>query len=316
MVKDLRPGLCSVVCLTYNHAAYSVQSIQSIYDQTFRDIEIIVIDDGSRDENVATIRKKLQDSPFPFSIIDQENTGKIGLNMNRALEAASGEFICMLSLDDLLLPDCIERKMQLLRHDPHLMLVFDTCHKEINDFGTVVSELAKTPLYGKKYATAAEMLELEYETIGTFYLQGALIRHSLVQAIGGYDIDLTGDDLILRTKIWQYMLNRPELTFLLQDSPGFIYRKHDQSLHRQTFRQLKTVIEWRNRYFPTRPLPKLFKGWAFHFFRQCIDQGNDSELKIALAYSPEIHSMYRAYLSSWKLRRHTIKRYIKRKFGF
>lgn len=315
MVKELRPGLCSVVCLTYNHAVYSAQAIQSIYDQTYRDIEIVIIDDGSRDENVATIRRKLQESPFPFSLIDQENTGKIGLNMNRALEAANGEFLCMLSLDDLLLPDCIERKVHQLRLDPHLMLVFDTCHKEIDSSGAVISEYQTTPLYGRKHATAAEMLELEYETIGTFYLQGAVLRRSLVDEIGGYDIDLTGDDLILRTKIWQYMLERPELTIVLQHIPGFVYRKSDQSLHRQTFRQLRTVVEWRDRYFTSRPLPDLFVGWANHFFRQCTDQGNDSELKVALDYSPEIKSMYRAYCGSWKFRRRAIKRFIKSKLG-
>ena len=45
--------------------------------------KVLVIDDGSRDENVATIRRKLHEAPFPFSLTDQENTGKIGLNMNR-----------------------------------------------------------------------------------------------------------------------------------------------------------------------------------------------------------------------------------------
>jgi hypothetical protein len=61
--------------MPHRNAACSARSIQ---DQTYRDIEIVILDDGFRNENVATIRKTLQASPFPDTLTDQENTGSRG----------------------------------------------------------------------------------------------------------------------------------------------------------------------------------------------------------------------------------------------
>lgn len=316
MSNEPIPGLCSVLCTTYNHAAYSEQSLQSIFDQTYRNIEIVIVDDGSRDDNIATMRRKLVDSPFPFTLIDQENTGKIGLNVNRAFSKAQGEFVCLLSLDDLLMPESIAEKIELLSKNEDLALVATTAHKEMDGAGNMISERVATPLYGKSFMTAAEMLEHEYTEIGTFYVQGALFRSSLIHAVGGYDEDMTGDDVVLRTKIWRYMLTRPELSFVLLHSPGFIYRKHEHNVHKDSFRQLRTVIEWRDRYFSDRPLPKVFDGWANHFFSQCMANNNKAELQAARNYSPEIDKRFKTYSGSWKCRRRVAKNYLKRKLGF
>lgn len=316
MSKEAIPGLCSVLCTTYNHAAYSEQSLQSIFDQTYRNIEIVIVDDGSRDGNVAAMRRKLASSPFPFTLIDQQNTGKVGLNVNRALAEAQGEFVCLLSLDDLLMPESIAEKVELLSKNQDMMLVATTANKEMDDAGNMISERVETPLYGKSFTTAAELVEHEYRELGTFYVQGALFRSSLIRAVGGYDEDMTGDDLVIRTKIWRYLLMRPELSIILLHSPGFIYRKHEQNIHKDSFRQLRTIIEWRDRYFPDRPLPSLFDAWANHFFNQCIANDKKAELQAALAYSPEIEKRFETLRRSWKFRRRAAKKYIKRKLGF
>jgi glycosyltransferase involved in cell wall biosynthesis len=310
-----RLGLCSVVCTTYNHAAFSARSIQSIFDQTYREIEIVIIDDGSRDDNVAVMRHKLAKSPFPVTLIEQKNTGKIGMNLNRALDAVTGEYVCLLSLDDLLLPDSIASKIALLAGDETMMLVASTSYIEIDGADRMGAEPTPTPLSGKAYTTAQDMLNHEFNEIGTFFLQGALFRRAIIDAVGGYDTDMIGDDLILRTKIWLHMRNRPDLTFALQHGPGFIYRIHGQNIHKDSFRQLRTVIEWRDRYFPGRPLPDLFALWANHFFRQCSAPEKQAELQAAVAYSDEIDRLHRAYRRSWKVRRRAIKAFLKRKLG-
>ena len=309
------PGLCSVVCTTYNHAAYCGQSLQSIFDQTYREIEIVIVDDGSKDGNVAALRAKLESSPFPSTLIAQENTGKVGLNINRGVAAATGEYVCFMSLDDLLRPDCIDSKIGLLRQDRNMVLVANTTFDEMDGEGNLLVTGSESPLVGKNLTTSAEMLEHEFEHIGTFFMQGAVIRRDVVEAIGGYDIDMIGDDLIVRTKIWKYMVERPELTFALQSAPGFVYRKHGTNLHRDSFRQLRTVLEWRDRYFPGRPLPDLFTGWANYFFSNCIAERNHAELQKALEYSPEIRVRYDAFRGTWKYRRRAAKRFLRRLFG-
>lgn len=311
MHKETQPGLCSVVCTTYNHAAYSEGSIQSIFDQKYRNIEIIVIDDGSTDGNVAVVRNKLNYSPFPSSLISQENTGNIALNLNRAMAAATGEYICFLSLDDLLLSDCLSSKVPLLEASSDMMFVANTSIVRIAEDGRTIDGMSRTPIYDKGCSTAAQLLELEYEHIGAFLMQGAVFRRAILDAVGGYDVDMTADDLIIRTKIFEYMIGRPNLTFSLLPTPGFAYRTHDQNIHRNSFRQLRAVVEWHSRYFPDRPLPAQFTYWSHRFFSQCIGERRYDELHQALAYGPELRSIYEAYRSSWKHRRRVIKFFLR-----
>ena len=232
MPKTKTPGLCSVVCTTYNHAAYSAIALQSIFDQVYRNIEIVVIDDGSTDGNVDALKGKLVACPFPHQLITQSNSGKVGLNFNRALDAATGEYVCLLSLDDVLLPDCISAKMPILLADKHMTFVANTSNIEIGSDGAVINEMFVHPVHGKNCNTASQLLEHEYEHIGSFYVQGIVFRTDIIEAVGGFDPNMIGDDLILRTRIFRHMVRHPDLTFALLPSPGFLYRKHDQNLHR------------------------------------------------------------------------------------
>lgn len=309
------PGCCSVVCTTYNHAAFSGAALQSIFDQSYRNIEIVIVDDGSKDGNVAAMREKLAGSPFPFVLIDQENTGKIGLNVNRGLAAARGEFVSLFSLDDLLLPDCIETKIARLTAEPTLAFVANASCLEIDEREIIGTVPVKASIHGKGYRTAAELLEHEFSHFGTFLLQAAVLRRSLVDAVGGYEEEMTGDDLILRTKVWQYLVTRPDLGFAFQDEPGFIYRKHGSNLHRDTFRQLRTLIEWRDRFFPGRPMPERFTNRALSFFDRCLAERRKEALEEALRYSPELATRYADYRASWRFRRRALERFLKRQLG-
>lgn len=312
MQETMLPGLCSVICTTYNHAAFSPEAIQSIFDQNYRNIEIVIIDDGSSDDNVTVIKEKLANSPFPSRLITQENSGNVGLNINRALAVARGEYVSFLSLDDLLFPDCIASKIPLLEKDRNMMLVAHTSNAETDQNGRRASKLFKSPLHDKSYSTAAEMLEHEYEYIGTFFVQGMVCRREILDLVGGYDIDQTGDDLIIRTKIWQYMVQYPDLTFALIAEPGFAYRRHGNNIHKNRFRQIRTVLEWHARYFPDRPLPAALTPWMRSFVDRCIERRQDTNLQQALDYSPELRAFYATYKRSWRYRRRAIKRWVRR----
>lgn len=109
--------LCSVLCVSYNHAKFAAAGLQSIYEQTYRNIEIIVLDDGSPDNSVGVIEAALAKSPFPARFIKQENSGNVPANFNKVLAAASGEFVAMMSLDDILMPDCIANAVEVLSKD-------------------------------------------------------------------------------------------------------------------------------------------------------------------------------------------------------
>lgn len=304
-------NLCSVVCATYNHAAYSEASLQSLFDQSYRDLEIVVIDDGSTDSNVELIQRKLEDSPFPATLITQENSGNVPKNFNTALKRARGEFVTFLSLDDLLLPDCIAEKVDIMSRNSDVAFVANTTHDEIDGQGAVVARGVRMPLDPSAVDTVEDLLEAEFKTIGSFYIQGQLFRKDLIDTVGGFEDSMTGDDIILRTKVFKHLAGEGEVSFRFLPSAGFAYRKHETNLHKRTFRQIKTVIEWKEAYFPDRDYPELFYRWLDHFFNECVREDKSAELRQALEFAPVIAKHHEAYRSTWKYRRRALKRRLK-----
>lgn len=105
--------MVSVVIPCYNSGAWVADCIQSALDQTWSDTEIIVIDDGSTDDSrevIASFGDRVRHEFGP-------NRGGAAAR-NRGLELARGEWVQFLDADDLLLPDCIERKLGMAAKSP------------------------------------------------------------------------------------------------------------------------------------------------------------------------------------------------------
>lgn len=308
-------GLCSVVCVTYNHAEFAAQGLQSIFDQTYRELEIIVLDDGSTDNTADVVRGTLKNSPFPAQLIEQENTGNVPGNFNTAISHAKGEFLSFLSLDDLLLPDCIEPRIGRMSADQNMIFAADTGYQDVDAKGDVVASDLHKP--GKQYdlETVDGLLQAEFEEIGSFYIQGQVFRSDAVAAIGGFDDKLIGDDIILRTKLFQYLQANPELRFHVGDRIVFGYRIHGSNLHKQSFRQIKTVIEWKEKFFSDREYPELFYVWLRNYFQQCLNGEPGTDLKAVLDYNPIVSGYFEVYRKTWKYRRRMLKARLQRVLG-
>lgn len=93
----------SVVLPAYMHEAYVGAAIASVFAQTKAPLELIVIDDGSRDGTVDCCRMALRDAPFPVRLVARENGGA-AFTLNQGIELAQGEFIQLLDSDDRLPP--------------------------------------------------------------------------------------------------------------------------------------------------------------------------------------------------------------------
>lgn len=102
--------LVSILIPIYNAELWIAETLESVLNQTWKNREIILVDDGSTDKSL--IVAKSFESPV-VKVIAQENQGASAAR-NRALREAQGDFIQYLDADDLLAPDKIERQMQLL----------------------------------------------------------------------------------------------------------------------------------------------------------------------------------------------------------
>lgn len=309
-----QPGVCSVVCTTYNHAKYAKAAIESIVAQDYRPLEIIVIDDGSTDDNVAVIEAALSESDVQHTLLTQENTGNVAANINRALAAATGEFVLATSLDDLLLPGCISSKMPLMLEDHCLVMVGNSMMSEMDMSGKITRAEVSNPVFGHETASCHDLLEIEFATAGAFFMQGTVLRADCVEAISGYDEDIAGDDLILRTKLWKYLVADPTLRCIFLREPGFVYRKHGENLHRNTLRQMRTLIDWRNRFFPEHPVPAVIERRARNYFSECLANRDQEILQQALALDPLMADLYSSYRYSWGYYRRSIKHALRRVF--
>lgn len=98
--------LVSVIVPNYNHARFLEQRLQSIYDQTYRNVELIVLDDASTDDSVAVIPKLLESCPFPHrTAFNDVGTGNPFRQWQRGIAMAKGELIWICESDDFADPD-------------------------------------------------------------------------------------------------------------------------------------------------------------------------------------------------------------------
>lgn len=157
----------SVLIPAYNCSKYIGPAIESALAQTFRDFEIIVVDDGSEDETASVVKQ--YDS---VRYVYQEHAG-VSTARNRALKEAKAELVTFLDADDLMLPDKIEKQLIYLEEHPDCEIVFCRCRN--------FTELK-----------AEEMTLFQQKMIenNPIHLAGALIKADLFVKWGGFDIRL------------------------------------------------------------------------------------------------------------------------------
>ena len=105
-MSKLSDVLVSIVIPCYNSEVYVSESIESAINQTYKNCEVIVVNDGSTDSSLQIINSYRD----RIKIIDQANQGGCSAR-NRGLDFACGEFVQFLDADDILSPECIEKKL-------------------------------------------------------------------------------------------------------------------------------------------------------------------------------------------------------------
>ena len=101
-------NLISVVVTCYNHEKYIEQCLRSVFNQTYTNIELIVLDDGSTDSSPQIIQEVLKDSPFDTKFETHENLGVVN-NRNLGLELIRGDYLLFVDSDNYLDADYVEQ---------------------------------------------------------------------------------------------------------------------------------------------------------------------------------------------------------------
>lgn len=115
----------SVIIPTYNRAHLLTQAIDSVLAQTFKDFELIIVDNYSTD-NTESVVKSYKDERIRY--FKNRNQGLIGVNRNYGIQKSQGEYISFLDDDDLWLPEKLEKQVELLDSNKELGLVYSDIH--------------------------------------------------------------------------------------------------------------------------------------------------------------------------------------------
>ncbi len=114
--------LISVIVPIYNTEKYVPKCIESLLNQTIKDIEIIAVNDGSTDDSLSVLKKYKAEHPEKITIIDQRNKGP-GAARNAGIKIARGKYIMFLDSDDSYTSNCCEKLYRHLRNYDYDMVI-------------------------------------------------------------------------------------------------------------------------------------------------------------------------------------------------
>ena len=121
IISDAKSPLVSVIVPSYNHAAYIEECLLSIVSQTYKNIELIVIDDGSLDSSRSIIMELAEKHNIIYKF--QENSG-VSKTLNNGIRLATGDFICVCASDDKYHEEKISKQVDyMLSHSE-----YDICY--------------------------------------------------------------------------------------------------------------------------------------------------------------------------------------------
>ena len=192
-MKDEKP-LVTVILTAYNQEKYIKETLHSVFQQTYENVELIVIDNASSDGTLAVI-ESFKNGPNAFSLVKNRFNSGLCKAFNKGLAIAKGKYVIDLSGDDILMPDRIEKQVaafELLSDD--FAVVF-TNASYISDAGAMLGVHYIIDQKGK----AAGMVpsgDVYKNVLERYFIctPTMMMRTQTLLELGGYDETLTFED--------------------------------------------------------------------------------------------------------------------------
>jgi len=290
--KQLPPVEVSVIIPTYNRGYVVCEALDSVLAQTYKDFEVIIVDDGSIDDTRDKMRLYLKDGRVRY--VYQENSG-VSCARNKGVALARGQYVSFLDSDDLWKPDKLRLEINFFSKYPEVRVVF-------SDMEECIGEKFK-PSFIKERSSFMGLLPESFSRDGIVMEQRELflclleefvmslcafsVSKHVFERVGGFDESYrSGED-------WEFFLR---LTRVEQcgyiDRPLAVVRRSQDSLHRSTLESsLKGTVSLLSKYrkelkndqaalarlrISTKNMAiKLYRhylgnGQRFHAFKTCL----------------------------------------------
>ena len=182
--------LVSVICLCYNHARFVQEAIESVLNQSYPNIQLIIVDDASTDNSVEVIKQLVGKHPSLEFLSLQRNLGNCKA-FNKGLALVKGEYVIDLAADDLLFPSRIETGVRELQQSGKEYGVHFSDAELISETGTHVSFHS-----GRFPHNTIPQGDIYKELISRYFIcpPTVMCTRAVMNELNGYDESLTYED--------------------------------------------------------------------------------------------------------------------------
>lgn len=213
-------SLVSVLIPAYNHENYVQETIKSIINQTYKNIELIVVDDGSKDATWQKIQEMHEDCEKRFVRVHFETKANEGTcaTLNKLIALAEGEYVYMIASDDIAKQSAIEKQVNFLINNPDYVLAVgdsDLIDGSSNIIGwddkqnSVNVDTAKFKTFGAFLQAHNKDIDFNSEQFGKYetfvrknYIPGAFtVKTDNLRKIGGYKKEAPLEDWYLHMQL-------------------------------------------------------------------------------------------------------------------
>ena len=266
--------LVSIICLAYNHENFVVETLNSVIQQNYQPIELIIVDDYSKDRTKLEINNWLLSHPEVQFIANEFNIGNTK-SFNNALKIAKGEYIIDLAADDLLLPNGIQMQVNAFQKSKFKNLgvvygnaeiinedgSFNSFYFPVDKNGKVISKRIIGDIYSSVLSTGDSICSVS-----------ALFKKSVFDFLGGYDETLAYEDL----DSWIRASREYEFDFIdevlvrkrmVTNSLGSNFYKKKHKINISTYKILKKAIKLNRSKMEDLALLKRVHHEIIHSFR-------------------------------------------------
>lgn len=290
----------SVIIPAYNSADIVSEAIESVLAQRIVDLEIIVVDDGSKDPIKEVLSPYIEIGAIRY--IYQSNAGP-GAARNHGIAEATGQFICFLDADDTLLPGSIAKRAAFLERHPDVGMVFTDlywcrCKGDLSEIhlrdAAFIDTFAKAVIRADppNYVFDERYVRLAYEHNPCIKTSTVMVKRSIFESIGLFDETLRAAEDV---DLWLRVARRTPIGYI--DEPLTCYSRLPSSLTADTERFFKdSLIYYKGQYHSSttqacekkalkRKISQLLFAYGYHLLQNKCNKAARSMFIEAMTYN-------------------------------
>ena len=278
--------LVTVIIPVYNHENFIQTAIKSIINQTYQNIQLIVIDDGSKDSSYQKVLelKKECEKRFPKTYFETKENEGSKKTFNKLVEKVEGKYIYLIASDDISKPQAIEKEVEFLENNPDYVLAVgdnEVIDKDgiLQDVPTAKETLTKgrnVDFYSDDFGNYSTLF-----FVGNHIPNGYLVRKEIFDKCGKFTDEAPLEDWWEMLQLSKYgkfkFIDEVLFSYQIHGENTMLRSKHMRQMARQTFAYELNLLK--NADFSTM-LPVVKKTYLqYKFFGKLAKFAKKLELK-------------------------------------